>query len=183
MSVLEKEIEAKVVTWAKKHGFLAPKVKFAEAGYPDRLFLSPKGHTIFIEFKVPGERPDPLQQYRIRTLRERGIPAFWTDSFVESVNILKAALEPSQLPGESNSPDVDSGGGGTVLRPRFGENVDSPGSDQDSPDQTTDYPSVDSGPSPSGRTHLAERDEQVGGVRQPDVCSDSRSEEAGEAET
>jgi hypothetical protein len=111
MSVLEREIENVVVSWAKKHGFLTPKVKFAEAGYPDRLFISPKGHTIFIEFKVPGEQPDKLQYYRINELLKRGVPAYWSCDYRDAIGILEAALEPPLLPGESDPPDAEPSGG------------------------------------------------------------------------
>jgi len=38
------------------------------AGWPDRLFLVPGGRPLFIEFKRPGEPPNPLQWHRIATL-------------------------------------------------------------------------------------------------------------------
>ena len=41
-------------------------------GWPDRLFLIPGGQALFIEFKAPGERPSPLQQYRIDYLKAIG---------------------------------------------------------------------------------------------------------------
>lgn len=106
MSVLEKDIEGTVVSWAKKHNFLAIKVRFQEAGYPDRLFISPQGHTIFIEFKRPGEKPDPLQLYRIRTLQARNIPAYVCDSSVHAISILKAAVEPEVIPEASSKAPV-----------------------------------------------------------------------------
>jgi len=100
----EKYIEDKVVQWALKHGFLTPKVRFAERGWPDRLFLSPTGHTIFIEFKDPAiTKVEPLQNYRIMELRRRGIPAFYCNNVIEGINILKAALEPSPVSEESDS--------------------------------------------------------------------------------
>ena len=105
MSVLEKDIEIPVCNWAKKHGFLTPKVKFAEAGWPDRLFISPIGHTIFIEFKRPPFKPDRLQEYRLAQLRQRGIPAYWVDSIIEGINILKAAVEPARIPNREDSGD------------------------------------------------------------------------------
>lgn len=103
----ESQIEEKVVKWAREHGFLTPKVKFVENGYPDRLFISPAGHTIFLEFKVPGEVPTAIQDHRMSELRKRGIPALWSDNYVGAIRILGAALEeatvgPTQLPEASN---------------------------------------------------------------------------------
>lgn len=94
---LEVQIEDKVMKWAKREGFLTPKVKFVESGYPDRLFISPFGHTIFIEFKKPGEFPTPIQLHRIEQLTKRGVPALWVDSVLEGINVLKAALEASSI--------------------------------------------------------------------------------------
>lgn len=120
--MLEKAIESRVVAWAKKKGFLAVKVKFNDNGYPDRLFISRKGHTIFIEFKVPGEIPEPLQEYRITELQTRGIPAYWTDNYDDAILILSAALEPEKLPEESGQASIRAGVRRALLRPRPGEN-------------------------------------------------------------
>src|SRR5208283_1561851 len=43
-----------------------------DAGWPDRLFLVPGGRPLFIEFKRPGEPPNPLQAHRIETLSGLG---------------------------------------------------------------------------------------------------------------
>lgn len=40
-------------------------------GIPDTLILR-AGRAVFIEFKRPGYNPRPLQDYRIRKLREQG---------------------------------------------------------------------------------------------------------------
>src|SRR4051812_26232686 len=98
----ETQIENSFVLWAIDKDFLAPKVKFAEKGWPDRLFLSPFGHTIFIEFKRLGGVPDELQEYRINELKRRGIPAFCCDSVFSAIRLLQAALEPTRLPEASN---------------------------------------------------------------------------------
>jgi hypothetical protein len=115
MSILtESYIEGKVVDWAKEHGFLTPKVKFAERGWPDRLFISPNGHTVFIEFKQLGGQPDPLQWYRLMELKKRGIPAYCCDSIISAITILKAALEPARIPEESDPVATISRIGGPV---------------------------------------------------------------------
>lgn len=138
MSEYEKAIEARAVAWAEKRGFLSLKVKFAEKGYPDRLFLSPKGHTIFIEFKRQYGKPDLLQAYRIQELRNRGIPAFCCDNDTDAINILKAALESASLPEKSNTAATVTRIGGPVSRSRFGEDVDGPRYPQDSEDEGAD---------------------------------------------
>jgi hypothetical protein len=39
---------------------------------PDRIIFLPGGRTVFIELKAPGKKPDPIQEYRIRQLRDLG---------------------------------------------------------------------------------------------------------------
>lgn len=144
--MLEKNIEGSVVKWAKERGFLTPKVRFVEVGYPDRLFISPKGHTIFIEFKVPGKRPDPIQYYRLEQLRQRNIPAYWADTYVESINILKAALEPEELSEASHTPAVVASIRRAISRSRSGQDVDGPRYDKDSEAEVFDQGSACGGP-------------------------------------
>lgn len=121
--MLEKEIELPVVKWAQKHGFLTPKVKFQEAGWPDRLFISPHGHVIFIEFKRPGEKPDPLQDHRLAVLRSHGIPAFWVDDVNAGVHILQTALESQAVPAQSDKASVGASVRRLIPRPRPGKDV------------------------------------------------------------
>ena len=69
MPVLEKEIEAAVVKWAEKRGWIALKLNNPwSKGWPDRLFISPRGVHIYIEFKRPGGRLGTLQKNRIGRL-------------------------------------------------------------------------------------------------------------------
>lgn len=156
--MLEKDIEGRVRAWAVKHGFLVVKVRFAEVGYPDRLFISPKGHTIFIEFKRPGEQPEQIQLYRLRQLQSRNIPAYWSDNYVGAVNILKAALEPEELPEKSNPSPVVTGIRRAISGPRAGQDVDGPRYPQDSEDERSDEKGSDRGPTPANDEDVARRD-------------------------
>lgn len=167
MSVLEKNIEQTVVDWAKEHGFLALKVKFVDNGYPDRLFISPSGHTIFIEFKRPGEQPRPLQSYRIAELVKRGIPATWTNSAVEGINILRAALESSRLPDESNSYAAGSSSGGVISGPWTGKNIHRVGRAEDLVFEEVDPASPYSSASATDVQHMARRTWEMGGIQIP----------------
>lgn len=135
MSVLEKDIENRVVTWAKNHNFIVVKVRFVDVGYPDRLFISPTGHTIFIEFKRPGEVPEPIQEYRIRQLKARNIPAFWSDSYVHAVSILKEALVPEDIPNSRNKTPIESSVSRIVSGSRAGENFNRPSYPENSKEQ------------------------------------------------
>lgn len=183
MPVLEKEIEGQVVAWAKKHGFLTPKVKFADSGYPDRLFISPYGHTIFIEFKRPGEHPDPIQNYRIAELHRRNIPACWTDSSLEGIRVLQAALEPSSIPGKSDKADVVPIGGGALSRSGPRENQRRAGLFKDSIRQAIDSARANSRASASNAEDLAGRGQQVDGLRRDDVLPPPSSTDTGSDES
>lgn len=158
---LEKAIEADVVKWAKKRGFLAPKVKFAEDGYPDRLFISPKGHTIFIEFKRPGQHPEPIQAYRIEQLQRRGVPAFWVDTEFEGISILSTALEPETVSGAGDLVTLIPSGRGALPRPRFGKDIGDISHVQNPKSEGVRQETPDSGPSETGLQGLAGRDKEV----------------------
>lgn len=181
MSGLEKDIEDVVVNWAKKNGFLAPKVKFAEAGWPDRLFISPIGHTIFIEFKRPGFKPDPLQEFRLDQLRKRGIPATWTDNTVEGINILKAAVEPARLPEEGDSVVAFPSRSGSILRPGTGEDVNLSSRIEDPINERLGTTGLDRRPIAAHVQCLAGGNNEVAGIRGNDVCDSPRETEGSNA--
>ena len=72
--MLEKEIEKKIVTYAKSKDFLAYKfASHSNRSVPDRLCIGPTGNIFFIEFKREGEMPTKLQEYTFKILRSRGI--------------------------------------------------------------------------------------------------------------
>ncbi len=80
--MLEKEIEKKIVTYAKSKDFLA--YKFASPSnrsVPDRLCIGPTGNIFFIEFKREGEMPTKLQEYTFKILRARGITVAVIDDY------------------------------------------------------------------------------------------------------
>ena len=71
MPVLEKDIEAKVVKYAKAQECLSRKMNgFGFNGWPDRLFILPNGKTFWIEFKRPGNVLSPGQEELISQLRQ-----------------------------------------------------------------------------------------------------------------
>lgn len=180
MSVLEKDIEGAVVRWALKNRFLAPKVSFVEAGWPDRLFISPHGHTIFIEFKRPGGTTDSLQRYRIMQITSRGVPAFWVDSIVGGIRILQAALEPETVPDKSNQAAAVSVFGRAILGSGLGQDVDGPSYDKDPDAEKPREAHTNSGPPTTSVQSLAGRDRKVGGFPPPTVDGTSWDPEGGE---
>lgn len=169
MSVLESEIENQVVRWAQKNDFLTPKVKFVEAGWMDRLFISPYGHTIFIEFKRPGQKPDNLQCYRANELIRRRVPTFWVDSALEGIRILQACLEPETVPSASDKTALITSHGGVISRSGLGQDVDGPSYDKDPDAEKPREAYTDSGAASPRVQSLAGRNREMGGFPPPTV--------------
>ena len=91
--MLERTIENKVCKWAKDNEFMV--IKFTpkgERGWPDRIFISPSGVHIWIEFKAPGKKPRPLQCYRMSCLVSQGVLTDWFDCPNKAIDRLKALV-------------------------------------------------------------------------------------------
>lgn len=65
--MLEKILEKKIVTKAKKLGFMVKKFE-AEKGDPDRIFFNKEGKVFFIEFKSAKGKLSNLQKKKISEL-------------------------------------------------------------------------------------------------------------------
>ena len=81
MSKLEKDIERKVVEYAKllhyrTFKFTAPNAR----GVPDRIFINPHGICVFMELKRPGQKPRKNQEHMIAKLREQQVPVCVADN-------------------------------------------------------------------------------------------------------
>ncbi len=64
-----------------------------ERGDPDRLIVLPGSVLFFCEFKRPGQKPDPLQAFRLQKFREAGHVAGWVDSIAEFYDLWTAAKD------------------------------------------------------------------------------------------
>lgn len=85
----ESEIESKAKEYAKMRGWLVTKLMRCDVnGWPDCLFIR-RGVVIFIEFKAPGEVPEPHQAKRHREIREHGVAVFVCDDLEEARVILQ----------------------------------------------------------------------------------------------
>lgn len=94
LSILEKKHERDVVKWWRQLGLRQAKLNLmGQKGWPDRLFVVPNYGVIFIEFKREGEKPEPLQDRIIKSLREAKQEVHVCFTYDEAVRILKAALE------------------------------------------------------------------------------------------
>ncbi|NLI41868.1 MAG: VRR-NUC domain-containing protein [Caldisericales bacterium] len=86
----EKIIEKKLVKAVKEAGGIAPKLICPGFdGMPDRIVLLPGGRMGFIEVKVPGKAPRPLQEARHRMLRMLGYRVYVLDRAEQIIQILE----------------------------------------------------------------------------------------------
>lgn len=94
MPVLEKDIEAKVVKYAKERQCLVRKMGgFGFAAWPDRLFLAPGGKTFWIEFKRPKVgKLSPGQEEMIMVMRAMGHVVYVVDDVERGKAIIEAEL-------------------------------------------------------------------------------------------
>ena len=75
--MLEKKIEGKLVSEAKKRGCIPVKLLSASYnGLPDRMILAPGERVAFVELKAPGEKPRPIQIHRHKQLRALGFRVY-----------------------------------------------------------------------------------------------------------
>jgi hypothetical protein len=86
----EGKIERSVSKWAKERGWLS--IKFTpkgDVGWPDRIFISPSGVHVWIEFKALGQKPRAIQEYRGRLLELQGANYGWFDNIKDAINYLE----------------------------------------------------------------------------------------------
>ena len=85
----EKRIEQTMVLAVKKLGGLAPKFTVPGMdGFPDRIVLLPEGKIAFMEMKVPGKKPRPLQVHRHEQLRALGFRVYVIDEMKQIREVL-----------------------------------------------------------------------------------------------
>ena len=72
MAELESKIQARIIKRLEAQGYYVVKLILTNKnGIPDLLVLK-DGKAFFVEVKRPGEKPRPLQEYRMNELRELG---------------------------------------------------------------------------------------------------------------
>ena len=89
----EKQIEQTLVRKVKEVGGIAS--KFVSPGFdgmPDRLLLFPGGRVAFVEVKVPGEKPRPLQVARHKLLSRLGFKVYILDDPTDIDRIVKEVM-------------------------------------------------------------------------------------------
>lgn len=91
--MLEKDIEARVVRYAKENGILVRKMNGQGfRGWPDRLFILPNRQVFWIEFKVPGGKLGPAQEVVIGDLTDMRHDVYVCDDVARGKAIIDAEL-------------------------------------------------------------------------------------------
>lgn len=93
----EAALVSAILRFLRSQGCLAWKVYgsgYGHAGMPDICALVPVSYQhfsvpVFIEVKMAGKKPGPLQMKRLRDLGKGGAVALWTDN----LQVVKDALE------------------------------------------------------------------------------------------
>lgn len=86
---LERDVQRKVITHAKRLGAYARKFASpANASVPDYIVLH-RGRGLFIEFKRRGKHPTPNQADELRQIREQAFAIF----VIDDVDVGKFILE------------------------------------------------------------------------------------------
>jgi hypothetical protein len=71
----ESYVESTFCAWVECHeGWYALKL-LKRVGWPDRFIVGP-GAFYFIEFKKPGEKPEPIQKHVHKLLRKIGLKVY-----------------------------------------------------------------------------------------------------------
>ena len=87
--MMEKDLEAKVCTYARDKGLLVYKFTSpARAAVPDRLFVCPDGRMFFIEFKREGQKATPAQDREHQRLRKHNVSVFVVDNIPDGKTVI-----------------------------------------------------------------------------------------------
>jgi hypothetical protein len=90
--MLESSIERKTCAWARERGVLMLKLNTpGRRGWPDRMFIF-DGLVAFIEFKRPGEKPVPIQEYVMELLRQQGMSVAVMTNSEKAIEYLRQNL-------------------------------------------------------------------------------------------
>lgn len=89
----ESTIQGKLIESVKPHGWQGYKVVSpSQNGFPDVCIVAPvpkrPALVSFVELKRLGEVPTPLQLHILRTLRDAGCFAFWSDNVFDVISCI-----------------------------------------------------------------------------------------------
>lgn len=93
LKICERDIEAKVVSYAKSRGCLIYKFSSpSHRGVCDRIIIAPGGAVLFLELKAPKEKPTALQTKFLMDVIKKGGTAKWADSVEDAKGHIDAIL-------------------------------------------------------------------------------------------
>ena len=70
----EQKIQTKIIKKLESKGYYVIKlIQTNKPGIPDLVAIPKNSNVEFIEVKRPGNKPSPLQEYRMKELNEHGI--------------------------------------------------------------------------------------------------------------
>ncbi len=85
----ESEIQKKIIDELKKNGWIPLKVIICNLnGWPD-ISAFKDGKCLFLEVKIPGKKPRPLQKYRLKELSRNGFFTYCISSYKELPRIFQ----------------------------------------------------------------------------------------------
>lgn len=91
--MLERTIEKHVGDYAKSKGWLTYKwVSPGHISVPDRIFISPIGKVVFVEFKRLGKLPTPMQVREHTRMRDHGCLVYVIDSVEAGKGVIDESL-------------------------------------------------------------------------------------------
>lgn len=91
--MLERDLEAKVIRYAKSRGCLIYKFSSpSHRGVADRIVIAPQGVVGFLELKRPGETPTALQMKFINDVKRQNGIADWADSERSAQDFINALI-------------------------------------------------------------------------------------------
>jgi Holliday junction resolvase len=69
----EQQIQTKRIKQLESEGYYVIKtIKTNKNGIPDIIAIPPDSGVLFVEVKKPGEKPSPLQGFRLKELKDHG---------------------------------------------------------------------------------------------------------------
>lgn len=93
LPILESKLEKDIVDYAETIRYLTFKVSpVSNRGWPDRVFINPSGHHIYMELKKQGKKARKLQAYRMEQLVERNVDVYEVDNLELAKELLDEHL-------------------------------------------------------------------------------------------
>ena len=87
---IEADVQTAAVRGARGRGWFARRYKGpGRRSHPDYLFAK-AGVVLWVEFKLPGNEPTPLQRLEIAEMRSHGLTVYWVDDLQDFQAILTA---------------------------------------------------------------------------------------------